>query len=124
MNFLAADVIETGPDKVTVALTGQPAARLTLPIRTAIANGAKVALGVRPEHFVAASKGDTDLTVDIDVAEHLGSTSYVYAHIGSGERVIVEREESRASSNKDETLTVGISAAASFLFDNAGKRLH
>ena len=36
-------------------------------------------VGVRPEHFVDAGQGDCDLTVKVDVAEHLGCTSYVYA---------------------------------------------
>ncbi|MGO7675763.1 hypothetical protein ACC685_38905, partial [Rhizobium ruizarguesonis] len=33
-------------------------------------------------HFVDAGTGDADLTFTIDVAEHLGNTSYIYATIG------------------------------------------
>jgi lactose/L-arabinose transport system ATP-binding protein len=122
MNFLAADVVEAANGQVTVALTNQPAIRLKLPVAASVKPGDKVTLGIRPEHFVDAGKGDADLDIDVDVAEHLGNTSYVYAQIGGGESIIVEREESRTASNKDR-LTVGISAASSFLFDSAGKRL-
>jgi lactose/L-arabinose transport system ATP-binding protein len=122
MNFLAAEVVEAGSGRVTVALTGQPVIRLTLPVTASVKQGDKVTLGIRPEHFVDAGTGDTDLDIDVDVAEHLGSTSYVYAQIAGGERIVVEREESRTASSKDR-LTVGISAYASFLFDSAGKRL-
>jgi lactose/L-arabinose transport system ATP-binding protein len=123
MNFLSAEVVETGASQVTVSLTSQPTSRLTLPINTAIAKGAKVSLGVRPEHFFPAGQGDTDLTINVDVAEHLGNTSYLYAHVGSGENIIIEREEQR-NAVREETLTVSLSAAGSFLFDGAGKRLH
>ena len=122
MNFLDAEVAEVASGQATIALKSQPNVRVTLPITANVNKGDKVTLGVRPEHFVDAGQGNADLDLDVDVAEHLGSTSYVYAHIGNGERIIVEREESRAATNKDK-LTVGISAASSFLFDGAGKRL-
>jgi lactose/L-arabinose transport system ATP-binding protein len=122
MNFLAADVVEAGDGRVTVALANQSGIRLTLAIGATVKAGDKLTLGIRPEHFVDAGQGDADLDIDVDVAEHLGSTSYIYAQIGGGERIVVEREESRAATNKDR-LTVGISAAASFLFDSAGQRL-
>ena len=122
MNFLQADVIEAGSGQVTVALTSQPTVHITLPIAASLKKGDKLTLGIRPEHFVGAGQGSADLEIDVDVAEHLGNTSYVYAHVGNGERIIVELEESRTGTNKDK-LTVGISAATSFFFDSAGQRL-
>ncbi len=122
MNFINAEVTEAPSGQAMITLNSQPNVRLTLPVAAKVNAGDKVTLGIRPEHFVDAGRGDADLELDVDVAEHLGSTSYVYAHIGNGERIIVEREESRAATSKDR-LTVGISAASSFLFDSAGKRL-
>jgi lactose/L-arabinose transport system ATP-binding protein len=123
MNFLPADVVEVEAGRVTLTLASQPAARLTLPITAPpVTVGAKVSLGVRPEHFLGEDEGDTNLVIDVDVAEHLGNTSFIYAHVGSGERITVEREESRSATSKDK-LTVGISVATSFLFDGAGHRL-
>ena len=122
MNFMAAEVIETSGGQVTISFASQPSVRLTLPVAAKLAMGDKVTFGIRPEHFVEADKGDARLDVDVDVAEHLGSTSYIYAHVGAGERIIIEREESRNANGKDR-LTVGIPAAASFLFDGTGKRL-
>jgi ABC-type sugar transport system ATPase subunit len=60
-----------------------------------------VTLGIRPEHFADAGKGDADLTVTIDVAEHLGNTSYIYATTAGGEQLIIERPESRTAGNRD-----------------------
>ena len=123
MNFLAGKVVLAEAGQAVVALEALPEVRLTLPVgSSAIRAGDAVSLGIRPEHFVAADEGDAALTVSVDVAEHLGNTSYVYAGLPSGERVIIEQEESRAA-GRVETLTVGISAARTFLFDAAGQRL-
>jgi lactose/L-arabinose transport system ATP-binding protein len=123
MNFLQARVIAAESGYVTVTLASQPEVKLSLPIRSVSAKaGDEVSLGVRPEHFLAAGEGDADLTLDVDVAEHLGNTSYVYANASAAERIIVEHEGFRGAGDRDR-LTVGISAAKSFLFDKAGVRL-
>ncbi|QBJ14718.1 sn-glycerol-3-phosphate ABC transporter ATP-binding protein UgpC [Agrobacterium sp. 33MFTa1.1] len=122
MNFLDATVIGGGADSVTLALDSDPAVRLTLPIKERVNEGARVSLGIRPEHFADAGGGDADLTVHVDVAEHLGSTSYVYARTEGGEQLIIERPESRDVGNRDR-LTVGLSARRTFLFDSKGERL-
>ncbi len=77
---------------------------------------------MRPEHFVEGGKGDCDLTLAVDVAEHLGSTSYVYSGTGSREPLIIEREESRHAGDESH-LTVGIPAKRALLFSKDGKRL-
>ncbi|WP_333899000.1 sn-glycerol-3-phosphate ABC transporter ATP-binding protein UgpC [Agrobacterium pusense] len=122
MNFLDATVIGGGADSVTLALDSDPAVRLTLPIKERVNEGARVSLGIRPEHFADAGGGDADLTVHVDVAEHLGNTSYVYARTEGGEQLIIERPESREVGNRDR-LTVGLSARRAFLFDSKGERL-
>ncbi|MCZ4071628.1 ABC transporter ATP-binding protein [Agrobacterium sp. LMR679] len=122
MNFLDATIIGSGADSVTLALDNDPAVRLTLPIKERVNEGAKVSLGIRPEHFADAGGGDADLTVHVDVAEHLGNTSYVYARTEGGEQLIIERPESRDVGNRDR-LTVGLSARRAFLFDSKGERL-
>ncbi|MCZ7447995.1 sn-glycerol-3-phosphate ABC transporter ATP-binding protein UgpC [Agrobacterium rhizogenes] len=122
MNFLEATIIGTGAESITLSLDSDPAVRLTLPIKERINEGAKVSLGIRPEHFADAGGGDADLTVHVDVAEHLGNTSYVYARTEGGEQLIIERPESRDVGNRDR-LTVGLSARRAFLFDSKGDRL-
>lgn len=123
MNFLKANVASIAAGNVTVALTSQPDVHLTLPIAaSSIAVGDVVTLGVRPEHFLAQGKGDTDIKVKVDVAEHLGNTSYVYAHVSDEERIIIEHGDVRDIVSR-ETLTVAIAASRSFLFDKNGNRL-
>jgi lactose/L-arabinose transport system ATP-binding protein len=122
MNFLQAKVAKAEPGSLTVGLINQPQVQLTLPIAAPVKEGDLVSLGVRPEHFAAAGAGDADMTVEVDVAEHLGNTSYVYAHVSADERIIIEREESRQATSKDQ-ITVGLASARTYLFDSAGLRL-
>ncbi len=123
MNFLKAEVVDSQPGGVAIVLKNQRNVRLALPIASAkVEAGQEVTLGIRPEHFLDAGRGDADLTVDVDVAEHLGNTSYIYANIAADEQIVIEREESRTTGNRDK-LTVALSAAKAFLFDSAGNRL-
>ena len=123
MNFLRAEVVDNHGGRTTVVLRDQRSVRLSLPITaTGVEIGEHVTIGIRPEHFLEAGRGDTDLTVDVDVAEHLGNTSYIYANVAGGEQIVIEREESRNTGNQDK-LTVALSATKTFLFDSAGNRL-
>ncbi|UJW85845.1 ABC transporter ATP-binding protein [Devosia sp. SL43] len=120
MNFLQATVVETTAGGVTIELTNHGKARITLPVAGG-AVGDRVTLGVRAEHFGEAGTGGTDIALSIDVAEHLGSTSYLYAN-GGGESLVVEREELRHEIGK-ENITVSISPKQAYLFDSKGQRL-
>ncbi|OOO19526.1 sugar ABC transporter ATP-binding protein [Agrobacterium salinitolerans] len=122
MNFLDATIVGSSAEGVTLSLDSDPTVRLSLPVTARLNEGARVSLGMRPEHFADAGAGDADLTVHVDVAEHLGNTSYVYARTEGGEQLIIERPESRDVGNRDR-LTVGLSARRAFLFDSKGDRL-
>ncbi|MCZ7893652.1 sn-glycerol-3-phosphate ABC transporter ATP-binding protein UgpC [Agrobacterium salinitolerans] len=122
MNFLDATIVGSSAEGVTLSLDSDPTVRLSLPVSARVNEGARVSLGMRPEHFSDADAGDADLTVHVDVAEHLGNTSYVYARTEGGEQLIIERPESRDVGNRDR-LTVGLSARRAFLFDSKGDRL-
>ena len=120
MNFLAGKIVDKSAGNVTVELANHKGARLTLPVAGGTI-GEAVTLGVRAEHFGEAGAGDCDINLDVDVAEHLGSTSYVYANSG-GEALVIEREESRHEICVD-TIAVSIAATQAYLFDSAGKRI-
>ena len=120
MNFLAAEIVEKAAGSVTVSLTNHGKTRVTLPVSEG-ALGDKVTVGVRAEHFGVAGEGGADIGLGVDVAEHLGSTSYVYAS-AHGEALVIEREESRHE-DITERITVSIDPAKAYLFDSAGKRL-
>ena len=114
MNFMAGKIVEAEDGAAVIELVNHDGARLRKPLPSAPKTG-DVVLGVRPEHFFDAGQGDCDLTVKADVAEHLGSVSYVYAKAGK-EELVIEREASRHRADGDRT-TVSIKADRSLLFD-------
>ncbi|MFC3165733.1 ABC transporter ATP-binding protein [Ciceribacter thiooxidans] len=123
MNFLKGQVAATGNGHVTVALASRPDMRLDFPVGAGVvAVGEAVSLGIRPEHFLPAGEGDADLTIDVDVAEHLGNTSYIYADLLPDERIIVEQEGFRFEEDCSQ-LTVGLDLGKCFLFDASGVRI-
>ncbi|MBU1333744.1 MAG: sn-glycerol-3-phosphate ABC transporter ATP-binding protein UgpC [Alphaproteobacteria bacterium] len=120
MNFLEAEVVDSTPTGVTIELINHGRTRLVLPVSGGTM-GEKVTLGVRAEHFGEPGAGNCDITLQVDVAEHLGSTSYVYANAG-GEALVIEREESRHQNDLDR-MVVSISADKAYLFDSQGHRI-
>ncbi len=121
MNFLPGKVAHETAEGVTITLNHAPTFSLTLPVAARPGIGAPITLGIRPEHFEDAGKA-ADLTVAVDVAEHLGNTSYVYAHLAEELPVIIERPESRHVGKLDR-LTISVPANKAFLFDSDGTRL-
>ena len=122
MKFLTRKVVEADNGSVTIELVNHAGARLRKPLQTTPPTvGADVVLGVRPEHFFDAGHGDCDIAVKADVAEHLGSVSYVYANAGD-EELFIEREASRQRASGDH-LVVSINAGKALLFDTAGARI-
>jgi lactose/L-arabinose transport system ATP-binding protein len=122
MNFLPATIVDSGNGQATIALATQAETKLTLPITTAVTVGQSVSLGLRPEHFLAEGEGDAQLTVEVDVAENLGSTSFLYAKLRGGEPMIVE-QRLRNRGARQTSVTLGLSATTCLLFDADGKRL-
>ncbi|MEH3127740.1 sn-glycerol-3-phosphate ABC transporter ATP-binding protein UgpC [Agrobacterium cavarae] len=121
MNFLPGKVAHETAEGVTITLDHTPTFSLTLPVAARPGIGAPITLGIRPEHFEDAGKA-ADLTVAVDVAEHLGNTSYVYAHLAEELPLIIERPDSRHVGKLDR-LTVSVPANKAFLFDSDGTRL-
>jgi len=121
MNFLPGKVAGETAEGVTITLDRAPTFSLTLPVAARPGIGAPITLGIRPEHFEDAGKA-ADLTVAVDVAEHLGNTSYVYAHLAEELPLIIERPESRHVGKLDR-LTISVPANKAFLFDSDGTRL-
>jgi lactose/L-arabinose transport system ATP-binding protein len=123
MNFISATVLEADHGVAVLELRNHGGARLRKPLTGPLPSaGSEITVGVRPEHFFEACQGDCDITVKADVAEHLGSVSYVYARSGS-EELIIERGDSRHGGHGD-LLTVSIKAERALLFDAGGARIH
>ncbi|MEM9853086.1 MAG: sn-glycerol-3-phosphate ABC transporter ATP-binding protein UgpC [Pseudomonadota bacterium] len=106
MNFVAATV---KGDKIAVpSLKQDVALDMSLP-----SEGARVELGLRPEHIAIDKAGDTHR---VDLTEALGGVSYAYLMAENGERLIVEeRGDDRVRAG--ETVGITFDPGQSRLFD-------
>ncbi|MBP1807490.1 ABC transporter ATP-binding protein [Rubellimicrobium aerolatum] len=118
MNFLAAESLGGG----RLRLTGQGGAEIALPAAQGLAPGQRATLGIRPEHVLGAGQGECDLPLVVDVAEHLGATSYLYGNTKAGEPLVVQAGAARGAHAGDR-LTISIPAARAYLFDPDGRRM-
>ena len=80
---------------------------------------ARSIVGVRPEHFGDAGKGDADLTVSVDVVEHLGGTSFRLCHAPPQAMNL----SSSATPKLVDPTEMTVSIRKSYLFDEKGLRL-
>jgi lactose/L-arabinose transport system ATP-binding protein len=123
MNFMQARVARSDNGSVSLELVNQGGVRIEIPVKgSPPPSGGTMTVGVRPEHFLEAGRGACDLTLSVDVAEHLGSTNFYYANVVGGEEVVVQRQFARAG-QLEETLTVSIPAERAYLFDAEGNRV-
>ncbi|WP_118180532.1 ABC transporter ATP-binding protein [Paraburkholderia phosphatilytica] len=102
MNFLDVPLQRADGAGVTVGLPG--GGSLTLPFTAdGLQSGAKLVLGIRPEHLVEGAGGSCDAVLDaeISVVEHLGSETLLHARLandvtiqakGSGESLVANGE--------------------------------
>lgn len=120
MNFLQAEVVESQAGSATVKLAGQNGLSFNLPLQQAIPVGAGYKLGIRPEHF--DPEASVPIQVTVDVAEHLGGTSFVYAHNAAGEKLVLEARGDRNTAPKS-VLETAFDPARAFLFKETGERV-
>ena len=86
--------------------------------KSALEPGSSVMVGVRPEHFGDEGKGDADIRVKVDVAEHLGGTSYLYARTAASDELVIQRDAEVVDPTE-----ITVSIRKSYLFDQKGLRL-
>jgi multiple sugar transport system ATP-binding protein len=82
--------------------------------------GDKVELGIRPEHMVMIDDplADSRITGTVNVAEHLGSESYVYMNVSGRDFTVRVRPETPATPGRQ--FEIGVPADACHLFDEQG----
>jgi multiple sugar transport system ATP-binding protein len=119
MNFLATELRATGADGVTVVLPGGRDVRVPV-AAGALQPGAKVTLGVRPEHLKTDGQGE--LSGDVIVAERLGGETYLYIRPAEGSLFVVQADGDNPTRVHDR-VAVGIDPETCHLFDADGRAL-
>ena len=131
MNFIRATVSACADTQVTVNLNEEQRIIVKVAEDNCVSEGARIVLGVRPEHIQVMELEDTNagasvLKGKIVAVEHLGSEAYI--HIDTDAEVIdgplVCRVRGDAAWVAGQTAAVNIGAKDIFLFDEAGKALY
>jgi ABC-type sugar transport system ATPase subunit len=120
MNFFDAKVDKKGAASVTLSGPNVPAFELAA-TSFAPAIGAKIKIGVRPEHLGTAA-GAFRIEGPIEVVERLGETSYAYVR-GGGETQIVAEVRGRDAPSAGDVIALGAPDRELHMFDEAGERI-
>jgi len=118
MNFLHGVVGEGG---TVVRLPAYGNQEIALSAFAAVpADGTEVTVGLRPGHF--NFDGSAALDLDIEMVEHLGVETFVYARYGKGEVITVATHDGRdlKAGNK---LKARFDPSSVLLFDSQGGRI-
>jgi ABC-type sugar transport system ATPase subunit len=121
MNFLAAEVVAADPTRVRVRFAGD--LELDVPADgSGTAPGAPLTLGLRPEHLVEGGEGEAPFRGTVEVAEHLGESTYLYVH-GAGDESVLMKASGDTVTGAGDALESGVSGSACYLFDRDGQAL-
>jgi multiple sugar transport system ATP-binding protein len=120
MNFLPATVSAVGAEHVSVTLADGTALQARVD-GSAVAVGASVTLGLRPEHVSAAA--EQGLNGRVQHVEHLGAQSYQYLDLGSGAQDFCAIAPGDNAARPGEQIRLGVPASALHVFDAQGQAL-
>lgn len=93
MNFLNAEVLESGSSLAHGAIMGIADRLIVIPLRKGmrLRKRQRVSVGIRPEHLVGTIDG-AGLEVGIDDVENLGGMAYAYGTSTTSQEVILKSE--------------------------------
>lgn len=115
MNLIGAEVESSNGQSSTLRLEG--GSPFTVP--TALGQGEKVTVGIRPEHIAVTDQGT--ISGRVEVIEHLGNETIAYASIGGAEPLTVKLP-SASTVQLGETLHFAPRGQAA-LFNQAGQAI-
>jgi len=88
-----------------------------------LAAGAKVTLGIRPEHAMAGPQPATgSVRAHVQLAEHLGDTTYLHVVLGDSTQLVV-RTDPENPLNTGDIAHLNFPLSRCYLFDETGKTL-
>jgi multiple sugar transport system ATP-binding protein len=114
MNFLEAIV----QHDVTLRLADNVTSASPVPLQP----GAKLTIGIRPEHLTLTNPSFSSLPAKVQVVEHLGSESYVHLQTTAGEALVL-RVNGETTVRPDDQVHLGLDPNFLHLFDSDGNTI-
>lgn len=122
MNFVAVTVTACDAGQVTLDLGTRRPVVAVVADTTRLRPGAKLTLGLRPEHLTATSADAAQIDGEVIALEQLGSESYVHLACGNGEPLVLKSVGDTAI-EVGQHVSVAVPPHACYLFDETGTAL-
>ncbi|WP_341887312.1 sn-glycerol-3-phosphate ABC transporter ATP-binding protein UgpC [Variovorax sp. YR752] len=123
MNFITGTLVSATPMLATVKLHEGSVVQIAVDATT-VAAGEPVTLGVRPEHVHAsAAQADNAVRGHIQLAEHLGDTTYLHVMLTGATESLTVRTDPENPLNTGDMAWLGLPPKRCFLFNQQGKTL-
>jgi multiple sugar transport system ATP-binding protein len=119
MNFIPAQLVEAHAGGAVVKLDNGTQIRCAVDAGGTLP-GEKLTLGVRPEHFRLGER-DNAIEVPVTFVESLGGSAQAYCDLPGMEEALTCELDGRVRVHAGDTLTLGIPADATYLFDATGR---
>jgi lactose/L-arabinose transport system ATP-binding protein len=121
INFVKGVVERVSKTGVSVSLPGFQDAKISFSTQAAqLSAGDNVTVGLRPQHF--SDTGALKFKLNVELIEHLGGESFVYAGNGSGDLITVATQSGRGL-KAGQKFDARIDPAKALLFDANGQRV-
>ncbi len=122
MNFLAGTVTACDTSQVMLDLGTRRPVIAAVADTMRLRPGAKVTLGLRPEHLMDTAADTARLDGEVIALEHLGSEAYVYLACGNEEPLVL-KSAGDTTIAAGQRLSVAVPPHACYLFDDTGTAL-
>jgi multiple sugar transport system ATP-binding protein len=123
MNFIDGELLSATPAQATVRLFEGTTVEVASDA-TSLRAGAKVTLGIRPEHVVAQRDAVPQAAkCHVQLAEHLGDTIYLHATLASSTDSMTIRTEPDNPIDTGDMAFLSFPRKRCFLFDEQGRTL-
>lgn len=120
MNFLPARFIAQGKKKSQFNLSDTIQIKLPNCDLGSLSDNPDYTLGIRPEHLRLNQSGDFNCPAQIQVIEHLGDVSYIYAILDTGQQVIAAQQGIAADFRPGDMINLSADPQMIHLFDHQG----
>ncbi len=118
MNFIEGKLVSASEESATVQLADGGIIVAAVDAREGIA-GAKVTVGIRPEHWLFDISGNT-ITSEVIAVEHLGESTMLYLQARDAVEPIVVRADATHDAQVGENISVHLPPSRCYLFNDVG----